>query len=842
MLKIKEIRVDYGRLPTCRIVGSEAPVFSWAVTSDQAHAVQTACRVRVTADDTLLWDSGVCIGDTQQLRYAGRVLPEGRALAIAVTVWDNDNEKAYGTDIFYFGLVRDWRAAWIAASEDIPKRAVCFSRKFQVEKAVQRACLYVCGLGYQQIVVNGLRADNAVMSPAHSNYAKTCYYTVSPDAGKLLRAGENEIVITVGDGWRRVTSGFLEANTTGRTISFFGIPQLTAFLSLEYEDGTSWTIETDENWEWSHGPIQFNDLYDGETYDAAFVGERKRCVRVDTPCQRLLPQTIEPILEQEVYWAQSVYALREGVYIIDFGQNIAGVPRVHLPEHMEKGQVITLRHAEMLDEDGGIYTLPLREAKATDTYIASGDGNDLEFWQPVFTYHGFRYVEVTGWNGTPDKHDFCAVALYTDVKSESWFTCGSALVNAIHKNIVQTEKANIHSILTDCPQRDERMAWMNDATVRFEETPYNFDIGRLFPKVVRDLLDSQFSDGAITCTSPFVFGMNPADPVCSSFLIAGLESLMHTGNCEIIAEGYEGFAAWERLLGTKTSPEEPYIINYSYYGDWAGPAYACVSQEFACSATTPGILMSTGYYYFNAVCLAKCARILGKDTDAASYDQLAANIRSAYLKKWWDAKTGRVGTGSQGCQAFSLWLGILPEDGRAAAARVMRDDLAENSYRMTTGNLCTRYLFDMLAEYGYIDDAWELLTREDYPSYGYMIQNEATTIWERFELKKDPGMNSHCHPMFGAVGYWLYAYLCGIKITAPGASHIQIAPYMPRKLRSASASMQTIRGDISVRWVKRFAKKHLYVTIPFGVTATIRFAGQTHTTGSGSYHFEQEDV
>jgi alpha-L-rhamnosidase len=382
------------------------------------------------------------------------------------------------------------------------------------------------------------------------------------------------------------------------------------------------------------------------------------------------------------------------------------------------------------------------------------------------------------------------------------------------------------------------MGWMNDATVRFEETPYNFDIGQMFPKVVRDIVDAQSPDGAITCTAPYVFGARPADPVCSSFLVAGDMALMHTGNNEIIREAYEKFKAWEDFLLEKS---DGYIVNYSYYGDWAGPAYACDHPQGANSAVTPGILMSTGYSYYNCTLIAKFAGLLGFGSDALKYAGIAEKIREAFLDKWFDRESCVVASGSQASYAFSLWLGLIPEEYEQRAAELMKDDLVNGGYKITTGNLCTRYLFDMLAKYGYIDTAWELVTRQEYPSYGYMIQNEATTIWERFELKLDPGMNSHCHPMYGAVDYWFYAYIAGIKPKTPAYGEFAVNPHYPKNLLSASAFIDTVKGDISVRWVRQYGKLWLYVNVPFGCVGNIKTADGFVRAESGSHRFLIEE-
>jgi alpha-L-rhamnosidase len=296
-------------------------------------------------------------------------------------------------------------------------------------------------------------------------------------------------------------------------------------------------------------------------------------------------------------------------------------------------------------------------------------------------------------------------------------------------------------------------------------------------------------------------------------------------------------AAWEDFLLSR-SPDG--TVDYSYYGDWAAPAYACLSDEGAPSAVTPGVVMSTGYSYYNCKLLADFARRTGRSEAEAKYTEKAEYVRKAFLDKWFDPETGKVATGSMGCQAFALWLGILPAECEQKAAEVMRNDLVEKNYKFTTGNLNTRYMMDMLTKFGYLEDAWKVVTSDEYPSFGYMFQNEATTIWERFEMKKNPGMNSHNHPMYGAVGYWFYAYLGGIIPTEPGFSRVSIKPYFPEKLTSCHAVVDTIMGEISVRWSKRYGKLYLFVQTPFGVTADVDFDGKVTTVGAGYHVFEKE--
>lgn len=848
-MDIWNVRLEHAsaRQAQVSIVESQTPSISWALS---AGAMEQQAAVRLTVDNlsTRLWDSGWIATASQKVEYQGASLTPGDINTLSITVRDGGgHESTTVQQQFCLGSLESWPAKWIGETDPGEDTVIRFVRDFTVHDVVS-ACLFVSGLGYHKVSLNGQEVFAEPLNPAWSEYQTRCYYTVLPDLGPVLADGLNRLAVTVASGWRSPASPNYEL--VNRWPDYLGPTVLSAALRIRYADGREEWVYTDEEWATTHGPITYSNLFIGEFFDANHIvdgwsepgvqlSEAGSAQLVDAPGGRMVPQTLEAVSAHETYPALTVSEVAPGVYGVDFGQNIAGVCRLRIPSAVEHGRVIELAHAEILDEKGRLYRETLRNATSIDRYTSAGEGQDPEYWQPEFTYHGFRYVEVSGFPGRLRREDITAVALRTAVDVIGDFRCGNALVNQIQKNAVQTEKANIHSVLTDCPQRDERMAWLNDSTVRFEETPYNFDIGRLFPKVVRDAADVQDEHGSVTCTAPFAFGARPADPVCSAHLIAGWQAFMHTGNQEILAEGYEGFRRWNQFLASRS---EGGIVQYSYYGDWAAPAYACIDEENAVSAVTPGVLMSTGYHYYNARLLAQMARVLGRPDEAEAQEAEARVIREAFLAKWWNEATGTVATGSQGCQAFALWLGILPESGRQLAADVLRRDLIDREYRFTTGNLCTRYMLDVLTQYGYVDDAWALVTREEYPSLGYMIGQEATTVWERFELKKNPVMNSHNHPMYGALSYWFYAYLAGVKPLESGWSRVSIRPYFPLRLPSVQASVRTPYGDIAVRWVKRYGQGHLYVTLPHGVEADITTPDGTTVGVGAGFHRRTWDL
>ncbi|MBO5076165.1 MAG: family 78 glycoside hydrolase catalytic domain [Clostridia bacterium] len=852
MNKITGIYMNYSPLKKTeryRITES-LPVFSWAVKADYKDGFQKAFVLKIKNGKDIVFDSGVIESAKQEYKLENVELPCDCKLYVEITVLDNRDEWGTSKEEYFYVAGTDFKSLrWIAPEAAEEEKALYFRKKFTVNKTISRAVLYACGLGYHKLYINGVAVSNTVLDPLFSDYSKDCYYVMEPEVADKITEGENCIGIVIGEGWRRNGIVF-PANSSGpdQKVRFAGVPQLSALLNIYYEDGTVDRIETDPSWKWSYGAIVKNNIFNGETYDANYAlndWNRIECDEksfekvsvVQSPGGVSRIMTAEPIVEQEVYRPVTTNQVNENTYVVDFGQNMAGITRIKLPENLKKGQRISITHSEFINEDSLLYMATYRNAASTDVYIASGDERDLKIWQPLFTYHGFRYAQISGLSML-DKDDIVAVSVYSDIQSESRFFCGSGLVNSIHKLVLQTEKSNIHGLFTDCPQRDERMGWMNDATVRFEETPYNFDIGRMMPKIIQDVIDTQDENGAITCTAPYLWGNRPADPVCASPIVAGLQCYLHTGNLEILQRAYDMYAGWVKCLGDHS---ENYLVNYSYYGDWAGPGYACLGgDEGAESIVTPGLFMSSGYYYFDAMTMSRFAKLLGKTEDEIKYRELAERIKAAILDKWWDDNTGKMCTGSQGSQSFALWLGIIPENKRKLAAAQLRDDLVKCDYRITTGNLNTRYMMDMLAEYGYIDDAWEVITREEYPSFGYMLQLEATTVWERFEFKKTSSMNSHNHPMYGAIGYWFYAYICGIKPTSAAYDTVDIKPYFPKKLLSANASLQTIKGELSVRWVKHFGKTYLYINIPFGVTATLYFGDHCEKLGSGFYVFEKE--
>lgn len=849
--KINHLAVDGDAMPGS-VTDNLKPVFSWAAEHTENGRRQTAYRIRVWTEEKEKWDSGWVEESRQSAVYGGEPLEAMEELFWTVQIKDNEQQESDVKEGFFItALMDEWNADWITTPWDKEWEVKYFRKEFCVERKVKKAYLYVCGIGYQHVILNGHSLDEAYLQPAVSNYAKQCYYVTLP-VKDALQPGLNSLEVMVGTGWRKFSDKQLYM--LNRTVEFFGKPKLTAVLCLQYDNGERACIVTDESWSCGRGPIVSSHLFDGELYDERIETEYvQNAVLIADASLKMRAQTIRPIRSHEILSPVTRIKAENG-YVFDFGTNIAGIVELLIPADMPEGTEVKIYHVENVKGDGSRDPETIRNALAMDVFICGGEKRERT-WKPRFVYHGFRYIYVEGWHEIPPMHCFKAISLYTDIKNSSFFRCGSPIVNQIQECVVQTEKNNLYSIATDCPQREERMGWFNDATARFEETPYNFNVRRLFTKIVEDLVAEQSADGAITCTAPYVYGNRPADPVCSSFLIAALENYLHYGNTADIEKYYTNFKAWNQCL--KDHSQEG-IVTLSYYGDWAGPADCCASweqaqtehsaytdpmevcesTEYAHSAMTPGILMSTGYHYYNYKVLQKFAQIMHNEIEAEYNQKEAKRIQKAFLKKWWDEETGKVDSGSAGSQAFALWLGILPEDKRELAAKVLNDAVVRAGYRITTGNLNTRYVMDMLAEYGYMDTAWKLITRESYPSWGYMLQNGATTMWERFEFKRGSGMNSHDHPMYGSVGGWLYSHVAGIRPGEDGWQKFVVHPYLPKTLLYAEAKVETPFGMIYLKWIRQLGEIHVLLEVPFGTCAHVTLPwGEDRLVESGCHHF-----
>jgi alpha-L-rhamnosidase len=596
-------------------------------------------------------------------------------------------------------------------------------------------------------------------------------------------------------------------------------------LIVEFSDGREEFIVTDERWKASKGPIVDDDIYDGEVYDARLEKDGwdlpgyddsswENARIVEPPGGVMVSQaTFPPVRAIKTLQPVSISNPKPNVYVVDFGQNFTGW--VRLTVSGPRGTEVRLRYAEVLNPDGTINTAPLRGAKATDIYVLRGDG--VEVYEPRFTYHGFRYVEVTGYPGILSINNVQGVVVHTDVEPIGGFSCSNQLINNIHKNVLWGQVSNLMSIPTDCPQRDERMGWMGDAQLSAEEAIYNFNMANFYAKWLRDIKAAQKEDGSVPDVVPPYWSLYPADPAWgTACIIIPWNLYLYYGDKRVLEENYEVMRGWVDFL---TSKAEDYILKFSKYGDWCPPGQIA-------SLNTPGEIVSTLCYYEDVLLLSKIAYVLGRTDDAEKYSKLAEKIRDAYNKRYLkrdcytalEALIPVLSIGfSQTANAIPLYLDIVPLDKRESVIKRLLDDLiTAHDYHLNTGIVGTKYIFDALTKCGYADVAYRIVTQTTYPSWGYMIREGATTIWERWEYLANSGMNSHNHIMFGSVDAWFYKALAGINAdpSHPGFEKVIIKPHVAGDLTHVSASLRTVRGLVASKWWREEKTLTLEVNIP----------------------------
>jgi alpha-L-rhamnosidase len=671
--------------------------------------------------------------------------------------------------------------------------------------------MYVCGLGYNECFVNGRRAGNNRLDPGQTDYRLRALYSVH-DVTDSLEPGENALGVILGNGRYVDAYGF-------------GKPRLRLQLLLEFEDGERRLVTSDASWKTSHGPIVHNGIYSGEVYDARLEqsgwdlpGFDDRAWHpaeiVDGP--DLEAQVLPPIRAVASLPARSLSSPEAGVHIFDFGQNFSGV--VRLKAEGPRGSSIRIRFSELLTASGNLNLGTNRESRSSDLFILKGEG--LETFEPRFTYHGFRYAELTGFPGTPVPDTLEGLVIHTDVARSGAFLCGNGLVNKIHSNILWGQLANLMSAPTDCPQRGERMGWLGDAQLASEEACNNFDMAGFYAKYLEDIRLAQRADGSLSDVVPPYWPLYPTDPAWGSAYVTLARAMYDMyGDAEILERHYGGMKRYVDYLDA----ESPGHINESLgrYGDWCPPG--CVYPK-----KTPVELTSTWYLYNDTLVFSGIAALLGRDADAASYAARASDIADAFNEEFLlgDGRYATVPmskidrTVGQTSQALPLYHDMVPAEQKDRAFARLVDSVVKNADgHIDAGIVGARYIFEVLREGGRADLAWAMITQTSYPGWGYMVAEGATTLWERWEKLGGMGMNSHNHIMFGSVDAWFYRSLAGIVPLAPGWRRLRIKPFAFGDLDHAQAKLDTIRGPVSASWKRGSRDFAIEVGIPLGARA-----------------------
>ena len=839
-VQVSALKADYETNP---LGIDRIPQLSWEISGNYDGVRQSAYRILIATSPELLaegdadvFDSGkVASSASTAVKFSEIPFQSRTRYYWKVKIWDGDGVESPWSETAYYETAlldsSDWLSGWIGYVPGMPGRVLYFKGTQASDKEVAKARAYISGLGFYELHINGKKVGDCVLDPAQSNYSKHVYYRTYDITDNLVK-GANSFVVPVAPGW-------------------LGTPRLRIQVEITYADGSQETMTSDRFRSVITGPLMYSTVFDGETYDARLENpdiykpgvppglmnkEWAWAHNTDDPVGEMVAQRVEPIRIVEEIVPKLVAEPAEGSYVFDAGRNLAGWASIRTSG--PAGTEVRMRFAETLYDDGRVNQENLRNAKAEDTYILKGEG--VETWEPAFTYHGFRYVQIDGLPSRPADGDVMIKVVRSDVETTGEFSCSNPLLNDIFRLVWNTEASNMHSVPTDCPQRDERMGWLNDMTARLESSMYNFDMSRFYPKFVTDITDTQDEHGTITCVAPFRFGMRPADPVSASYLILAEKCYEFYGDRQVIETNYDAMKKWTDYL---LSRSENGILEYSYYGDWCPPRdYLMDPNGSGVSRDTPGALMSTGYLYYCSRLISKMAGLLGLDDDAAKYAGIADEVREAFNRRFWDEEAGGYGSNNQACNSFAIYLGMPSDEMRARALKNLVEDVKAHDYHLTTGNLCTKYLLEVLSEYGHEDAAYRIATQTTYPSWGFMLSKGATTIWERWEYLTGDAMNSHNHPMMGSIGSWFYKYLLGLvpDFDDPGFSTFTVKPCYPDGLDYASGSLKTVKGKISVSWERKGRSVSLKLTVPGNSTAVVYVPGKDTPVevGSGEHVFK----
>ncbi len=773
-----------------------SPRFFWTTDHQARGQVQKAYRVLVSTDPQFAsdpaWDSGrVDSPRSTQVAYIGNPLASARTYYWKVKIWDgNDAESDWSAPArFDTGLFEqaEWKASWIAGGNQL-------RREFSVPSLPVRARIYISGLGYYELRVNGRKVGDHVLDPGWTTYDKRALYATY-DITPRLREGKNVLAVSLGQGW-------------------FGSRVLKCRAEIELADGTRTIMVSDGSWQTFDGPVVEDSVYHGETYDARMEtpgwdrpgfdasGWRPAQI-VKGPSGVLSAQMMPAIKVVDTIVPLKMTNPRPGVYVYDMGQNFSGWVRLKVGG--PRGADVRLRFAEIVNSDGMLNRDNLRSARAEDHYLLKGGGE--ETWEPRFTYHGFRFVELSGFPGTPKLDTIRGRVVHSAVDPTGSFVASKDMLNSLQRIITWGQKTNLHSVPTDCDQRDERMGWMGDVQVTAEEAMMNFDMAAFYTNFIRDIRDVQDGQGRITDTVPHIWGSRPADPAWgTAYPLLCWYMYQYYGDVRVLEENYDGLKKYVEFLRSKA---ENGVLRYSYYGDW-------VSID-----RCPGALVSSFYYLYDVRILADTARVLGRTADAAAYDVLAGDIRTAFNREFYDPKIGGYAGGSQTANLLPLVLGIPTDKQPGAAGRLEDDIVYHNNTHLTTGIVGSKYVLDYLTEHGSVDLAYDIAVQTTYPSWGYMIENGATTLWELWQKRE--GLDELPPPsMFGA-SHWLYKGLAGINM-APGTvgfERLIIQPRIVRDLKHASGTFRTVRGDVSCAWARGDNRLDVEVIVPFGSEAEV---------------------
>lgn len=879
-------------------VNAPNPRFGWQITSNQHHVLQLAyhIQVRCVLSSKVVWNSGkIRSSESQHVPYNGMPLLHGQLYRWRVRVWDNQQRRSQWSSWTHFRLAPDnetLSASWIGAiraeearipigvrflssemrtpgfraiwaNVDSLSRKSILLRKTTVlpKKNIAEAVAYISGLGHYELTINGKKVGESEFAPLWSDYDRTVYYNTFT-VTDFLQKGENVFGVMLGNGFYNVQGG----RYTKLRVSF-GAPTLFFVMRIRYTDGACITIRSNESWKWNLSPITFNDIYGGEDYDARKEiqgwnhpyfqdNDWQRVVRQTPPRGTLTPQLAEPVKIMKRYARKSTMQLtpaqvdsttrrtrrrvHPSTFVFDMGQNMAGFPEIKVKGNA--GQTITLVVAEALTPEGA----PDQSQTGRHHlyhYTLSGSGEEI--WHPRFSYYGFRYIQVEGVvlphqanpNNLPTLLDLHACFVHQSAPRVSSFETSNTIFNQTHDLIRHAVKSNMQAVFTDCPHR-EKLGWLEQVHLNGPGLMYNFRLTGLIPKVMQDIADAQLPNGMVPTIAPMynIFGTTEGFDAFgdspewgSTFLILPWIYYQFYGDSTLIAIHYESMKKYAYYLKTKANE---HILSHGL-GDW----YDYGDFKAGFSRNTPVPLVATAYYYYGLTCIARAARMLGQHSEEQYFKQWAEEVRGAFNRHFFDPATAIYGSGSQTSHALPLYLQMVDAPYRERVMNHLLNDIRKRGYRLTTGDIGNRYLFQTLAQNNQNEIMYKMHNHQEVPGYGFQLLFGATTLTEQWDPRRGSSWN---HFMMGQIDEWFFASLVGLQPAKPGFREIHIQPAVVGDLTFVRGTFQSIYGEIDVHWEKTGKLFQLYVEIPVNCTANIFLPGELmpQTVGSGKHTFE----
>lgn len=844
MLKVGRIHMDYEENP----VGVEGmPQIGWEIVCDRRNVIQQTYRLQISGDPDfteMVYDSGVV-----KSMESAHVLVENVALLptaayyVRVCISDKEEQSDWsGTASFVTSLMgtEGWQAVFVSAENREADRKISKGTYvrgvFTIKGRVKEAYACTTALGLYNFYLNGKKVGSDEMTPGWTSYKKHLIYQTYV-VTDYLKEGFNAAGAMLGAGWYK--------GAMGLTASRNNYGDRTAFamqLVIRYENGEEETICTDESWIGADAPVIFAEIYNGETYDAALEipgwasdaepsGHWHQTVPVDVDRSVLRAQSGAKVQVIEEIKAEKVFRTPRGEWVVDFGQNMAG--RICVTASGRKGDVVELRCFEALDHEGNVYLDNLRDARTTMKYIFGKDG--MITYHPHFTFMGFRYAVILSWPGEPVKENFLAQTLHSRMEPAGMITCSNPLLNQLHHNYLWGLKSNFLDVPTDCPQRDERLGWTGDAQIFCRTACYLMNACTFYKKWLVDVAADQTPEGGVPHVVPNIEeghtdenwllsqGGHSAAAWADVAVINPWTMYLMYGDREILRRQYASMKGWIDFMRAHS---EDYIWHYKLqFGDWV----ALDAEEGSYFGATPESLICTAYYAYSTGLFAKTAAVLGEEGEAAEYGELQKHIVKKFQDTFFDSN-GIMTVQTQTAHIVALYFNLTPESWIDKTVTGLKRLLDKENGHLVTGFVGTPYFCHALSQNGAVKEAYDLLLKEDFPSWLYQVKMGATTIWEHWDGIRPDGsmwsadMNSFNHYAYGAIGEWMYRVMAGLEIDEknPGFKHAVLYPRIGGGLDWVEGTYRSVYGKESVRWEADGNRITLTVTVPANTTAVVR--------------------